>query len=42
MGLEFATGDRCASFDGDADRLMYFYKDNGNMGPKKKALNTYT
>ena len=29
MGLEFVTGDRCASFDGDADRLMYFYKDNG-------------
>ncbi|KAL5471476.1 hypothetical protein EMCRGX_G029596 [Ephydatia muelleri] len=29
VGLEFATGDRCASFDGDADRLMYFYKDNG-------------
>ena len=20
-----------ASFDGDADRLMYFYKDNGNV-----------
>ena len=26
-GMEFAVGDRCASFDGDADRLMYFYKD---------------
>ena len=25
--MEFAVGDRCASFDGDADRLMYFYKD---------------
>ena len=31
MGLEFAMGDRCASFDGDADRLIYFYKDRGNQ-----------
>jgi phosphoacetylglucosamine mutase len=26
-GLEGTRGDRCASFDGDADRIMYFYNE---------------
>ncbi len=26
-GLESSKGSRCASFDGDADRVMYFYND---------------
>ncbi|CAI8033192.1 Phosphoacetylglucosamine mutase [Geodia barretti] len=25
-GVEFLAGDRCASFDGDADRIVYFWK----------------
>ena len=26
-GMEYSEGDRCVSFDGDADRIVYFYKD---------------
>lgn len=25
QGMVFADGDQCASFDGDADRLMFFF-----------------
>lgn len=28
-GIEFVVGDRCASFDGDADRIVYFCKNSG-------------
>ena len=28
-GMEFNVGERCASFDGDADRIVYFYKTSG-------------
>ncbi len=28
-GIEYAVGDTCVSFDGDADRIVYFYKDSG-------------
>ena len=28
-GVEFLAGDRCASFDGDADRIVYFCKNSG-------------
>ena len=26
-GLESVVGERCCSFDGDADRVMYFFND---------------
>ncbi|KAM8954215.1 phosphoacetylglucosamine mutase [Pelodytes ibericus] len=29
-GIEMRPGERCCSFDGDADRIVYFYKDNAN------------
>ena len=33
-GFVYEKGDRCASFDGDADRIVYFYKDNnGKQSP---------
>jgi phosphoacetylglucosamine mutase len=28
-GVEFLAGDRCVSFDGDADRIVYFWKNQG-------------
>lgn len=28
MGMNLCIGDRCCSFDGDADRVVYFYKDS--------------
>ena len=28
-GLKFGIGERCASFDGDGDRIVYFYKEQG-------------
>ena len=27
QGIQNEVGERCASFDGDADRIVYFYKD---------------
>nr|XP_056712380.1 phosphoacetylglucosamine mutase [Euleptes europaea] len=27
VGLEMTTGERCCSFDGDADRIVYYYND---------------
>ena len=30
-GMEFGDGDQCASFDGDADRLMFFFVENGGQ-----------
>ncbi|CAI8033193.1 Phosphoacetylglucosamine mutase [Geodia barretti] len=30
-GVEFLAGDRCASFDGDADRIVYFWKNQGDL-----------
>lgn len=32
-GIEFVVGDRCASFDGDADRIVYFCKNSGELQP---------
>ena len=29
QGIQNEVGERCASFDGDADRIVYFYKDEG-------------
>ncbi len=29
MGMEVNEGDRGVSFDGDADRIVYFYRDSG-------------
>eukprot|EP00041_Stephanoeca_diplocostata_P012748 m.214191 g.214191 ORF g.214191 m.214191 type:complete len:550 (+) comp19071_c0_seq3:126-1775(+) len=29
QGMTFADGDQCASFDGDADRLMFFFTQEG-------------
>ncbi|XP_040563395.1 phosphoacetylglucosamine mutase [Lepeophtheirus salmonis] len=29
-GMESIVGDRCVSIDGDADRVVYFYADEGN------------
>ena len=31
-GIDIHSGDRCASFDGDADRIVYFFQDSGNHG----------
>lgn len=28
-GMSFSEGERCASFDGDADRIVYFYRSSG-------------
>lgn len=28
-GLKFGIEERCASFDGDGDRIVYFYKEQG-------------
>jgi phosphoacetylglucosamine mutase len=30
-GVEFLAGDRCVSFDGDADRIVYFWKNQGDL-----------
>ena len=30
-GFPLAVGERCISFDGDADRIIYFYMDNGSL-----------
>ena len=27
-GMGFTEGDKCVSFDGDADRIVYFFKDS--------------
>ena len=27
--MAYTEGDRCVSFDGDADRIVYFYKNSG-------------
>lgn len=27
-GMEFSAGEKCVSFDGDADRIVYFYKNS--------------
>ncbi len=29
MGMEVNQGERCVSFDGDADRIVFFYMDSG-------------
>ena len=29
-GIQLAPGMRCASFDGDADRIVYFFLDDNN------------
>ncbi|CAH2249233.1 phosphoacetylglucosamine mutase [Pelobates cultripes] len=31
QGIEVKPLDRCCSFDGDADRIVYFYKDHGGV-----------
>ncbi len=28
-GMTVFEGDKCVSFDGDADRIVYFYKNSG-------------
>ena len=28
-GIDYEVGDCCVSFDGDADRVVFFYKDLG-------------
>lgn len=28
--MSYGEGDKCVSFDGDADRIVYFYKNTGN------------
>ena len=32
QGVEFRVGDRCASFDGDADRIVYFFRNTSGYG----------
>ena len=29
LDFEYSSGDKGVSFDGDADRIVYFYKDSG-------------
>jgi len=31
IDFEYSAGDKGVSFDGDADRIVYFYKDSGNI-----------
>ena len=33
IDFEYSTGDKGVSFDGDADRIVYFYKDVGMILP---------
>ena len=28
-GMSYGQGEKCVSFDGDADRIVYFYKNTG-------------
>ena len=28
-GIDLNIGDRCCSYDGDADRIVYYYKNKG-------------
>ena len=30
-GMDFSAGERCASFDGDADRIVYFFMDSSKL-----------
>lgn len=30
-GLSFSEGEKCVSFDGDADRIVYFYKNSAGQ-----------
>ena len=29
LGMTVGPGERCVSFDGDADRIVYFHQDSG-------------
>ena len=30
--MVISSGDRCASFDGDADRIVFYYTEQGTYG----------
>ena len=38
-GMEYSERERCVSFDGDADRIVYFYKNSGKGLACGSALN---
>lgn len=44
-GMSYSEGEKCVSFDGDADRIVYFYKNAGNFtdmvsfaGPSRSCM----
>ena len=47
IGVVLNIGDRCLSFDGDADRIVYYFKDTGKIwqfgpyGPNHATAGTF-
>ena len=38
LGITFESGKRYVAFDGDADRIIYFYKDEGRFSKMRVSL----